>query len=78
MFYGKNCKYGALIFNQDEWKLNHLGDTDFFLLRYDTVDELLSRLVTVVINSRILKADGWSIYNEEANTLLDKAGHQQQ
>lgn len=75
LFYGKNGKYGALIFNQDEWELKHLADTGFFLLRYATVDELLSRLVTVVIHNDIL--EDWSIYDEEAHTLLDKAGHQQ-
>lgn len=71
LFYGKNGKFGALIFNQDGWVLSHLADRNFFLLRYDTVDELMSRLVTVIISSQILDAN--SIYTEEAYALLDRA-----
>jgi hypothetical protein len=71
--YGKNGKFGAFLLYQDERydKKYYLPmrDKHMPILRFDSVDELFSKVVTVLIKHNIGE---WSIFKEGFDELMSK------
>ena len=74
LVYGKNGKMGVIHFAQDYWDwkdMEYLTNTEY-LLRYDSIEEMISRMFNAIIHFDVFRIQEWNTWVKGPYELIDR------